>query len=434
MSLTTSHGFKLPSTQLEEGEEAAMAGLLGWAQRHGARTDGVSIVRDPGGHGWGLVAASACPRGHVLASLPPQLHLSADQHHQRGEADEDAAAAAAAAGLAALHAVSSAVPDERWAVRLGLRVVHERERARASFWAPYVRCLPRTFSLPMFFAAGELAELQYEPVLAQVKIRGRYLHELATSTAPAVIARMGSAAARQYQLPGLNDLGWGTAAAASRAFRVRGPDHSPSLLPLVALHPLEAGAPVSISYGELDNDELLLDYGFIVRGNPHERFSLPFANVMHICRMFQLLPSLTATQAQNEERLVDRLGLLHGPSSVVKVGPDYVDERLRAGLRVLLAPHQQQQAEALRHLGGKSGGATSAATEAKVLKCVMAVCAVALSSFPTSADDDRRQLQAAGLTQNLVDVLNFRLAKKESLANMIAKLKESQDKLRQRSK
>ena len=49
-----------------------------------------------------------------------------------------------------------------------------------------------------------------------------------------------------------------------------------SYLALVAKRRILAGEQLEISYGTLSNDFLLLDYGFTVAGNPHDRVSLRF--------------------------------------------------------------------------------------------------------------------------------------------------------------
>ena len=45
---------------------------------------------------------------------------------------------------------------------------------------------------------------------------------------------------------------------------------------LIAKRSIMAGEQLEISYGALSNDFLLLDYGFTVSGNPHDRVSLRF--------------------------------------------------------------------------------------------------------------------------------------------------------------
>jgi histone-lysine N-methyltransferase SETD3 len=52
-----------------------------------------------------------------------------------------------------------------------------------------------------------------------------------------------------------------------------GPGRAVSLVALTALAP---GEPVLISYGQLSNGFFLLDYGFIVPGNPHDSTELRF--------------------------------------------------------------------------------------------------------------------------------------------------------------
>ncbi|CAN0471052.1 unnamed protein product, partial [Phaeothamnion confervicola] len=91
----------------------------------------------------------------------------------------------------------------------------------------------------------------------------------------------------------VNSLGWGVVTAASRAMYLTGPDGLPELVPfvdmanhaldpnaevnfsrevrLVALRPIRAGEPVEISYGDLANDQTLLDYGFIEARNSRDR-------------------------------------------------------------------------------------------------------------------------------------------------------------------
>jgi histone-lysine N-methyltransferase SETD3 len=39
---------------------------------------------------------------------------------------------------------------------------------------------------------------------------------------------------------------------------------------------IAAGEPLLLSYGKLSNDFLLMDYGFVVPGNEHDRVALRF--------------------------------------------------------------------------------------------------------------------------------------------------------------
>lgn len=45
---------------------------------------------------------------------------------------------------------------------------------------------------------------------------------------------------------------------------------------MITLREVSKNLPLTLSYGNLDNDALLLDYGFFVRGNPHDFVGLQF--------------------------------------------------------------------------------------------------------------------------------------------------------------
>ena len=87
----------------------------------------------------------------------------------------------------------------------------------------------------------------------------------------------------------------------SRAFRTAGPSQPAAMLPLIdmcnhsfhpncKLQPIGGGdlqlialediapqQPLQLSYGNLSNDFLLMDYGFVVPDNPHDRVQLSFS-------------------------------------------------------------------------------------------------------------------------------------------------------------
>lgn len=48
------------------------------------------------------------------------------------------------------------------------------------------------------------------------------------------------------------------------------------MCPVPVLLQIAAGDPLQLSYGNLPNDFLLMDYGFVVPNNPHDRISLRF--------------------------------------------------------------------------------------------------------------------------------------------------------------
>ena len=199
---------------------------------------------------------------------------------------------------------------------MGLALLRERALGPRSLFVPYVNLLPAVHrGLPAFFKPEAVAAMQYPPAVEQVKRRGRFLVSFAagpaerrSSSNTESSASSDADAESSSPFSGLavsaDALGWATACASSRAFRVAGPDHPPAMLPLidVANHSFEptatvrpafgdgvdrgavelaarreiaAGDPVTLDYGALTNDHFLLDYGFVPTtesgdGNPHD--------------------------------------------------------------------------------------------------------------------------------------------------------------------
>jgi len=191
-------------------------------------------------------------------------------------------------------------------------------------FAAYVEALPAAFpGVPLFFAPEAVDALDYPPVAEQVKRRCRWLHGYGSRHLETDAARAAFGGARVD----VGALGWALAAVTSRAFRLGGEVGAPAaLLPLADLcnhsfdpnaevvpwedaaraggggggvtsggngggnggggggrgvavvtkRALKKGEPVLLSYGPLPNDFLLLDYGFVVRDNPHDAVSLRF--------------------------------------------------------------------------------------------------------------------------------------------------------------
>lgn len=108
----------------------------------------------------------------------------------------------------------------------------------------------------------------------------------------------------------INALGWAMACVTSRAFRVKGPDHPAVMLPLIdmsnhsfdpncevlplrdtpgavglfAKKAIKEGEQLLLNYGNLPNDFLMMDYGFILPCNPHDRVAMRFdVGLLQVC-------------------------------------------------------------------------------------------------------------------------------------------------------
>jgi hypothetical protein len=129
-----------------------------------------------------------------------------------------------------------ALPAEKlWAMKLGLKLLAERAK-KHSFWWPYIHKLPERFRMPVFFSGDEIQQLQYPPIIHQVKKRCEFLLQFAAEDIPNIIRDRGN---DKHPFGGqqvdASALGWAMAAVSSRAFCVKqsGESGCPSLLPLV---------------------------------------------------------------------------------------------------------------------------------------------------------------------------------------------------------
>lgn len=458
------------ATQLDQAAQP----LLRWLASCGADVSGVSISNlngQDGASGWGLVAAKDVAAGDVLVALPQACTLSYDPDTLSPP----------------LRRLVDRVPSELWGARLGLVLLSHRAQGAGSAYAPYVGLLPSRFDgIPVFFSRDGVDALQYPPVSEQVKKRSRFLLSFAdgpladTEAAASVFGGSTVDAAA---------MGWALAAVSSRAFRLRGPAEPASMLPLIdmcnhsftpncevkplmrassgggrdgkhivalcAKERMAAGTPLLISYGPLSNDFLLLDYGFIVRDNPHDRCALRFgAGLLELGREvaglghvpFGAADARDATPqagasagdaiaaAPWQQLVLADLGLVgaHANLEILIGGADAIDSRLLAALRVLY----MQDAAQLRHIpqtqraaslqSRDASGVVSSQVERCALATAAAVCAVTLSQWPTTLAQDDALLASpdgAALPADVRLAMQFRAEKKRCLSTALSRLK-----------
>eukprot|EP00850_Spirogloea_muscicola_P016470 SM000133S26836 [mRNA] locus=s133:355263:358278:- [translate_table: standard] len=230
----------------------------------------------------GVFAASDIAEGDVLVRLPRSLWIN-DQHTANDVEPYDGA--------------SSSIVLAAWVLR-------ERAKGAASFWAPYVRVLPRHVQLPHLWGSALLAEVHYRPMIKKIEERRREYDDEYARCDRAAIAN----ASRE-------DFGWAVAAVSSRAFmlnlRLAGSGDATTLhflLPfidflnhdlepqaavredaemevsedevvLVATRAVPGGAPVHGSYGDKSSDRFFIGYGFVPAACTPYDWHVMFADV-----------------------------------------------------------------------------------------------------------------------------------------------------------
>ncbi|KAM0952759.1 putative [histone H3]-lysine(4) N-trimethyltransferase chromatin remodeling SET family [Dioscorea sansibarensis] len=423
--------------------------LIRWVRREGGFVNPKLKISDMGAHGLCVVASEDIPEGSDLIALPSHLPL---RFKKSPESDGDST----------LFELALRIPEELWAMKLGLRVLQERA-AVGSFWWPYIGNLPETFSLPIFFSGEDIKNVQYAPLIHQVNKRCRFLLEYEK----AVKLILENLALKDHPFGGQDvsssSLGWAMASVSSRAFRLHGeilPDgkhsNTPMLLPLIdmcnhSFHPnarivqeqdasnptmlvkvvaekgIEQNAPVMLNYGFLSNDLFLLDYGFVIPSNPYDLVELKYDGALLDAASMAAgvsSPSFSSA-AQWQQEILCQLNLF-GNGADLKVtlgGAGLVDGRLIAALRVLLtsseAAVRKYDLKTLMSLSDEAPLGISVETTA--LRTIVALCVVALEHFPTKIKQDESILKGT-VSSSMELAIQFRMQKKLVIIDVMRKL------------
>lgn len=257
------------------------------------------------------------PAGTVLLTLPGALQLGVGSASKGSESD---GTASSEAGRSILSVLLDATPVAMRSLRLGISLWSEIKRGAASPFAPYLDLLPETLSCclaPGYTAEASEALRAWPPTAARVTaMRAALRAQHATLRRAAAVASV--------EAPTLDELGWASAIAGSRAYRVRGSrgqaGDSACLLPIIDLanyapsvqanaelrnaptgealgasadplavslyasRDLQAGTEVLIDYGSgtpLTNERLLLEYGFVLPPDhgTSDSLELPFGAI-----------------------------------------------------------------------------------------------------------------------------------------------------------
>ncbi|KAH6792690.1 Rubisco methyltransferase family protein [Perilla frutescens var. hirtella] len=367
------------------------------------------------GLGLGLVASENISKGSDLIILPHHIPL------RFGESS-------------ALTHLAQHIPEELWAMKLGLRLLQERA-TKGSFWWPYISNLPETYSVPIFFPGEDIKNLQYAPLLQQVNKRCRFLLEFDKL----VKGALENVKLDEHPFGGqevdASALGWAMSAVSSRAFRLYGskrPDgtrvSAPMLLPLIDMcnHSFSANAeivqekeasnenmlvkviagaqikqndPLELNYGCLNNDLFLLDYGFVIPSNPYDCIELKYdPALLDAASMAAGVSSPNfSSPTPWQQQILFQLNL-DGENPDLKVrigGSEVVEGRLLAALRVLLcnerAAVEEQDLETLKSTTAEAPLGIS--NEAAAVRTMIALCVIALQHFPTKIMEDEALLQ-----------------------------------------
>ncbi|KAJ3694849.1 hypothetical protein LUZ60_000226 [Juncus effusus] len=415
--------------------------LIRWVRREGGSVHPSIALADHPTDGLGLISVGEIPAGSELIELPGHLPL-----RWTNGAD----------GM--LHKLAERIPEELWAMRLGLRLLQERAK-EDSYWWPYISNLPQTFTMPIFFNGDDIKNLQYAPVLHQVNKRCRFLLSFEKEI-KSLLTNISSSESHPFEGKDVNSsaLGCAMSAVSSRAFRLhdKGDSVVPMLLPLidmcnhsfspsarivqdrdasspnlsikvVANNQIEENTQVTLNYGNLSNDFLLLDYGFVIPSNPYDRVELRYDSaLLEAASMTAGVSSPSfSSPASWQLEILSHLNLLGDNAKVTLGGADLIDGRLLAALRVLFSSEtlKTQNLNSLMVLGDESNPVLGASIESSALKTVIALCVISLEHFPTKIMEDEEvlKMEIPSATRLAVE---FRMLKKLMLVDVMRKLSQ----------
>ncbi|KAL3379123.1 hypothetical protein AABB24_000039 [Solanum stoloniferum] len=425
--------------------------LIKWVKIEGGFVHKSIKIAQGDSFGLGLVASEDIPKGSDLIALPQHIPLKFDGSSSESENSHSA-----------LIKLAQHVPEELWAMKLGLKLLQERAR-KGSFWWPYISNLPETYSVPIFFPGEDIKNLQYAPLLYQVNKRCRFLLEFEKILKNELENLKPDDHPFSGQDVDSSALGWAMSAVSSRAFRLYGgkrPDGTrsnvPMMLPLIDMcnHSFDPNAeivqeeansdrnmlvkvvagkeikqndPLLLNYGCLSSDLFLLDYGFVIPSNPYDCIELKYdAALLDAASMAAGVSSPNfSSPSPWQQQILSHLNL-DGPNSDLKVtlgGGELVEGRLLAALRVVLSNDEeavkQHDLETLKSLTVEAPLEIS--TEVSALRTVVALCVIALGHFPTKIMEDELLLkQNVSPTTELA--LQFRIQKKSLIVDVMRDL------------
>ena len=399
--------LQLRAASTATSQVAAFSALAAWLKEGGGRIHrAVEFVEDDRGAGRGLRVADSIAEGELLVSVPRTKCLSCEAEPHGADRT-----------LLELTA-----PNIR-GMQLGLMVLQGKlgNGSQASSFGPYFEMLPSSYdSLPVYFAQ-DIPELQFSHVEQQAVARVKEILR--------VTQICQSCTGSDHPVDGIDieQVLWAHATASSRALRLEGMHEA--LVPMIdlinhsfdancrlgdegargvgvrAVRNLNAGESLRLNYGDLPNDDLVLDYGFVVEENPHDFVRLPAGALSYALQesvaSFQRVLALEETEdflSEDEARALSaaQLRLLHASglsnvTNIIIMRDGEVEAKSMALVRVLVLRSPSEAAGVTSALE-----ITDDAIEERARDVIRRLCTLALKQLPTSTSHDMRLVHGDG--------------------------------------
>ncbi|XP_069688824.1 actin-histidine N-methyltransferase [Periplaneta americana] len=390
--------------------------FIAWMKENGAEIDGLKIAQFPG-YEYGIKAEKNFTQGDLLIAVPRKVMLTTETV---GES--------LLGPLMRKDAMLQHMPN----VALSLLLLVEKFKPD-SFWKPYIAILPTEYTTVLYFKTNELQELKgspsLEPALKQCRNIARqyaYFNKLfQQSSDPASDLLREVFTYEQYC--------WAVSTVMTRQNFVPSSDGSSMLNALIpmwdmcnhingklstdfsaerdrseclACRDYQSGEQIFIFYGPRTNSELFVHNGFVYPDNEHDGLRLKLG----VSRDDPLQPE--------RAQLLNRLGIPANGDFMLKRGPDPVDGRLLAFLRVFnMGPEHLKHWLSSDHSSDLvyPDCALETEVESKMWKFLLTRIYLLQRSYTTMLEEDYELLRHPGLTPCFRLAIQLRITEKKLL-------------------
>lgn len=373
--------------------------FIKWMKENGAEIDGIKIAQFPG-YGYGIKAEKNFTQGDLLISVPRKVMLTTEN-----------------VGDSLLGPLIRTDPMLQHMPNVALSLLLLIEKFKPdSFWKPYIAVLPAEYTTVLYFKPNELQELKgspsLEPALKQCRNIARqyaYFNNLFQQSTDSGIALLREVFTYEQYC-------WAVSTVMTRQNFVPSSDGKSMLNALIpmwdmcnhtngklstdfnavqdrsecmACRDYQAGEQIFIFYGPRTNSELFVHNGFVYPDNEHDGLCLKLG----VSRDDPLQPE--------RSKLLCQLGIPAVGDFLLKKGPDPVDGRLLAFLRVFnMGP------EHLKHWLSSDRScdlvypdcALETEVESKMWKFLLTRINLLQRAYPTTLEEDYRKLKHPWLT------------------------------------
>ncbi|KAK9865760.1 hypothetical protein WJX84_006773 [Apatococcus fuscideae] len=303
----------------------------------------------------------------------------------------------------------------QWPFYGATAVLYESYLGSASGLQAFLELLPDSVDIPRHWGPEDLAAMQYSETAAAVA------HSQMQTVEAFEAFTSASEATKNFTF---EDFAWACDMLQTRAFGMpilQGTSHPLIRWPLgglamaglgIRLHAnraIKKGEEVLLSYGSKPNAELLLGYGFVQPGNPHDAFRISAMTVLVQDATARGLLRPHWPPGSLPDDALEGFGL-------AQIGTQGIDADDLEALQQILASHMTSPRGPF-----PAGLALNDIIAQASWKVFLHVCQSALAAMQTTPQEDERMLrEQADLTQRMQDSLQLRLGHKRLLQGCIA--------------